>query len=256
MWKEPVLKFQEFHLNQFSPESKEYCCHTLLKNLSFFFFSHNLIAKIFLINWTWISHFTKDNKDTNHTNGIHIHTPEGRTVTILQDDRYGVPNKHFPNTNGPRSQTHNRTNWQKYPNSTLCSQTVLNVRHTSEPIGKNAQMTLSAHKQSSMAERHWNLLAKCPNSTLCLPMVLNIRHTTEPIGKMPNNMSCSKEKFAQVHTGGLTQSWSLSALPDACFCSTKEKYKLAASAEQGRNREDPQNKWFWQLLGMSPQIPP
>ena len=31
---------------------------------------------------------------------------------------------------------------------------------------------------------------------------------------------------------------------------------LAASAEQGRNREDPQNKWFQQLLGCLPKPPP
>ena len=59
-----------------------------------------------------------------------------------------------------------------------------------------------------------------------------------------------------MHTGGLTQSWRLSAGLDACFRSTKEKRTLAASAKQGRNRADPQNKWFWQLLGMSPQTHP
>ena len=34
------------------------------------------------------------------------------------------------------------------------------------------------------------------------------------------------------------------------------KRVLAASADQGRNREDPQNKWFRQLVGMSPKPPP
>ena len=83
-----------------------------------------------------------------------------------------------------------------------------------------------------MSDTRQNQLAKCPNSTLC-----------------------SKEKFSRVHTCGLTQSWSSSAHSDASFHSTKEKGKLAASVEQGRNREDPQNKWFWQLLRTSPQIP-
>ena len=41
-------------------------------------------------------------------------------------------------------------------------------------------------------------------------------------------------------------------IPNASFHSTKKSGKLAASAEQGRRREDPQNKGFWQLLGMSP----
>ena len=58
-----------------------------------------------------------------------------------------------------------------------------------------------------------------------------------------------------MHTGGPTWSWSSSARPDACFRSTKEKRTLAASAKQGRNREDPRNKRFRQLLGTSPQIP-
>ena len=34
------------------------------------------------------------------------------------------------------------------------------------------------------------------------------------------------------------------------------KRVLAASADQGRNREDPRNKWFRQLVGMSPKPPP
>ena len=81
---------------------------------------------------------------------------------ILQEDnQYGVANKHFLNTNGPRRQTHTRTN------------------------GQDAQIALYAQKQPSMAGRHQNQLAKCPNSTLG-----------------------SKEKFARVHTSGLTRSWS------------------------------------------------
>ena len=123
------------------------------------------------------------------------------------------------------------TNMESQTN-TSPTQTVLKGRKTSEPIGKNAQIALHTHKWSSMADRHQNQLAKCPRST-----------------------SCSKEKFARVHTGGLTLSWSSSAHPDACFHSTEEKLKLTTGAEQGRNREDPQNKWFRQLLGTSPKIP-
>ena len=32
--------------------------------------------------------------------------------TLQEDDRYGGPNKHFPNTNGNWHQTHSRINWQ------------------------------------------------------------------------------------------------------------------------------------------------
>ena len=230
MWKEPVLKFQEFHLNQFSPESKEYCCHTLLKNLSFFFFSHNLIAKIFLINWTWISHFTKDNKDTNHTNGIHIHTPEGRTVTILQDDRYGVPNKHFPNTNGPRRQTHVRTNWQNTQQQFVLTN------------GPRRQTHVRTNWQN--AQQRFVLTNGPPRQT-------HVRTNWQNA----QQRFVLKRQVSPGNTGGLTRSWSSSACPDACFRSTNEKRMLTASAEQGRNREDPPNTWFLQLLGASPQSP-
>lgn len=54
---------------------------------------------------------------------------------------------------------------------------------------------------------------------------------------------------------GLTHSWSLSAPPTASFHSTNKKHKLAGSAQQGRNREDSQNKWFRSLLGTSPKSP-
>ena len=58
-----------------------------------------------------------------------------------------------------------------------------------------------------------------------------------------------------MHTGGLTGSWNSSARSEASFHSTTGKRTLVASAEQGRNREEPRNKWFGQLLGTSPQIP-
>ena len=120
----------------------------------------------------------------------------------------------------------------KKTNSTLYSQTVLEVKHKSEPIGKNAQVTLRAHKRSSTVDTPQNQLAKMTNST-----------------------SCSKEKFAGVHPGGLTRPWSSSARPDACFRSTKEKHTLPPNAKQGRNREDPRNTRFRQLLATSPKIP-
>ena len=61
-----------------------------------------------------------------------------------------------------------------------------------------------------------------------------------------------KREVCRVHTTGLTWSWSSSARSEASFRSTKEKRTLAASAEQGGNREELRNKWFGQLLVMSP----
>lgn len=67
------------------------------------------------------------------------------------------------------------------------------------------------------------------------------------------NSSLSSKEVSRVHTGGLTQPWSLSARPDACFCSSKEERTLAAAAGQGWSGEDPRNKWFQQLLETSPE---
>ena len=57
-------------------------------------------------------------------------------------------------------------------------QMVLDVRRTSEPNGKKAQMTLSDHKRSSMTYRHQKLLANCPNSTFVLTNVSPYWHPT------------------------------------------------------------------------------
>jgi len=61
---------------------------------------------------------------------------------------------------------------------------------------------------------------------------------------MPKQHFTLKREVSWVHTGGFTASRSSSACPEASFHSTKEKHRLAANAEQGRNREDPQNKWY------------
>ena len=85
-------------------------------------------------------------------------------------------------------------------------------------------------KRSSTSDTPQNQLAQCPKSA-----------------------SCSEEKLAWVHTGGLTRSWSSSACPDACLRSTKEKRTLAASAQQGRNRGDPPKQMF---LAAARSVPP
>ena len=74
------------------------------------------------------------------------------------------------------------------------------------------------------------------------------KRPSEPTGKTPEQHFVLQREVSRVHTGGLTQPWSLSACPDACFCSTKEESILAAAAGQGRSGEAPRNKWFQQLL--------
>ena len=71
----------------------------------------------------------------------------------------------------------------RMPKSTSCSQTVLNGRQTSEPIGKNAQIAVRVHKRSSTSDTCQNQLARMPKQYLVSQIVLNIRHTSEPIGK-------------------------------------------------------------------------
>ena len=60
-------------------------------------------------------------------------------------------------------QTSFRTNWQKCPNSSQCSQMVLNIRHTSEPTGKNSQIALAltnARQWQIDIRTNWQ---ECPN---------------------------------------------------------------------------------------------
>ena len=84
--------------------------------------------------------------------------------------------------------------------------------------GQKTQIALHAHRCSSMAGKHQNQLTKCP-----------IKHLF-------------KEKFAQVHSSELTQFLNSSTHSDACFYSTKDKCKLAASAVLRKSREDHQSK--------------
>lgn len=139
--------------------------------------------------------------------GVHIHTPEDRTVT-----------------NPPRE-------WPIQSPKHSFNTEVLHGRYTSEPTGKipkwhlvltnslqwqtdirnkwqNAQIAICAHKRSSMVDTNQNQPAKYPNHNQCSQTVPNGKQTSEPTRKGPNSILCSKEKAAWVHTGGLTQSWS------------------------------------------------
>ena len=138
----------------------------------------------------------------------------------------------------------------RMPKSTSCSQTVLNGRQTSEPISKNAQIAVRVHKRSSTSDTCQNQLARMPKQHYCSQS----SQQSESIGQNAQ-IALTNGKVARVHTGGLTWSWSSSSHPKCKFPFHQEKHKLAVSAEQGRNREDPQIKWLWQLLGMSPKSP-
>ena len=90
----------------------------------------------FLMNWTWISHFTYGNKSTSHPNGIHTHTPNDRAVVnSLQGRPVGSQTSTSPRR---PSMVDVRTNWQ------------------------NAQMTLSTHQRPATADRGRNQWAKAP----------------------------------------------------------------------------------------------
>ena len=110
-------------------------------------------------------------------------------------------------------------------------------------------------KWSLMVDKHQNQLAKCPNDPQCSKMVLSIRRTSEPSENKAHIALCSQKRTLPGCPLVNLQSWCLSAQPDACFHPTKGEQKLAASDERGRNREDPQNKGFWQLLRTSPKSP-
>ena len=82
-----------------------------------------------------------------------------------------------------------------------------------------------------MADRHQNQLTKCLNSASC--------SKEELAGCTPRDLlGLGAPHLVQIH---------VSTPPRGSM--------LAASAKQGRNREDPQNKWFQQLLGCLPKPP-
>ena len=116
-------------------------------------------------------------------------------------------------------------------------------------------MTFSSHKWSSRVGRCHNQLARMPKEHFMLidgPQWQTDMRTNWQ--KHPNSSQYSEMGRLPMCTPvDLPGLGAHQLVPSASFYSTKEK--LAASAEQGRNREDPQNKWFWQLLGTSPQIP-
>lgn len=97
---------------------------------------------------------------------------------------------------------------------------------------QHAPVTLSAHKQSSVADTRLNRLAKRPSSN-----------------------PCSKEKFATCSPEDLLGLGTSSACPDVCFYSIREKHSWQPVLSRGETEGDPRNKWFWQLLGTFPQTP-
>ena len=74
--------------------------------------------------------------------------------------------------------------------------------------------------------------------------LLGIIPMSEPIGEMPKQYFVLKENLARLHTGGPTY-WVLGLISSSRHVSIpprKSVCTLTASAEQRRNREDPQNK--------------
>ena len=90
------LELQEFHLNQFSQESKEYFAIYCPKK-SFFFVSHNSMAEIFLNELNPNFPFCIRQQNTTDTNGIHTHAPNNRSVTNPLRGRLVQIPKHLPN---------------------------------------------------------------------------------------------------------------------------------------------------------------
>ena len=166
----------------------------------------------------------------------------------------------------PQWQTDLRTNWQKCSNSTSC------------PL------------KFSTSDTHWNHCQECPNSTSAQKQ-FSTTQTSGPTGKkaqtalaLTNGKVCTLVDLPGLEACCAKLLQSCPTLCYAMYCSPagssvhgilqariqelvglsqmqdsippkKSVSKLAASAEQGRNREDPQNTWFWQLLGTSPRPP-
>lgn len=101
--------------------------------------------------------FYKGNKNTNHINRIHIHTPEDRTVTILQEDDWYEAQTLLWHKWSLMVDKH-QNQLAKYPNDPQCSQVILSIRHTSEPTNSNAHIALCTQKRT---------LPGCPLVNLC-----------------------------------------------------------------------------------------
>ena len=178
-----------------------------------------------------------------------------------------VKNSHLAfHAHSPQWQTDLRTNWQKCSNSTSCP------------------------PKFSTSDTHWNHCQECPNSTSA-PKQFSTAQTSGPTGKkaqtalaLTNGKVCTLVDLPGLEACCAKLLQSCPTLCYAMYCSPagssvhgilqariwelvglsqmqdsippkKSVSKLAASAEQGRNREDPQNTWFWQLLGTSPRPP-
>lgn len=175
------------------------------------------------MNWTWILPLQKATRIPSHKWSTHSHQKTELSQILQEDGPYGVPNKHFPNTNGPQWQRDVGSSWQK------------------------AQMTLKAHIQPWMSDTHWNQLAKGPESSSCSQRVVDVQtHIKNQLAKGPNSTLCTEEECARC-TGWTYSFYGSSAPPIASFCST----------EQERNREDPPPKKLMleQLRGMPPSNP-
>lgn len=143
---------REFHLNQFSAESKENCCHTLSKKKNFFSVII-LWPNFFVMNWTWISYFIKATIIQMEYTLTHQMTDLSQTLS--KGDWHGVP-KTLPQNKWSSMVVKQQNQLAKCQNGTQCSQTVLNSRQMSEPIGKNDQIALHVHKWSSVVDRRQN----------------------------------------------------------------------------------------------------
>ena len=167
--------------------------HTLSKINQLSFSSHNFPAKIFLneLNLNFPFYLRQQEYQSykwntcSHTKWQICHKLSLR-VTGLE-----------PETNTSLTQTvlkaiRSQNQLGKCPNDTWCSQMVFSGSQMSEPVSKNVQVAIHAHKQSSLADRHQNQLAKMPNSSQCSQMILSIRHT-QPGAGVPSSTSCSKQ---------------------------------------------------------------
>ena len=91
----------------------------------------------------------------------------------------------------------------KCPNDIQCSQMVLNSRQILEPVVKKSKIAFHAHKQSSVADRPQNQLAKCSKSTSCPPKFSTSDTHWNHCQECPNSTSAQKQ-FSTTQTSGPT----------------------------------------------------
>ena len=146
--------------------------------------------------------------------------------------------------------------WAKRPNSTPSSQMALTITRTSEPTGRNAQRTLSAHKQASASDTRPNQLAESPDSAWCSRETLARSTPADLLGlgarQLVQRRLSIPPRISSRPAGSQCPAWkkqgeSLNRFQPLLGMSPQLLLLGSANHEQGASHSRPRASW-WQRL--------